>query len=42
MKQWGPSANLFYLDDFYESIVSMFEDNADTPWIKETLNWWNA
>jgi hypothetical protein len=41
MKQWGVSANLFYLDEFYENIVSMFEDNADTPWVKETLCWWD-
>lgn len=41
MKQWGPSANLFFLDEFYNYIVSIFEDNADTPWVKETLGWWN-
>lgn len=41
MKQWGPLATLFYLDEFYENIMSMFEDNVDTPWAKETLEWWN-
>jgi hypothetical protein len=41
MKQWGPLAGLFYLDEFYDTVVSMFEDNADTPWAKETLGWWN-
>jgi len=42
MKQWGPSAGLFHLDEFYENIVSMLEDNADTPWVQETLEWWNG
>ena len=41
MKQWGPSADLFHLDEFYEDIVSMFEDNIDDPWVKGTLQWWN-
>jgi hypothetical protein len=41
MKYWGRSANLFYFYDFYDYIVSMFEDNAHTPWVKETLGWWN-
>jgi hypothetical protein len=34
-------AGNFYLDDFYDNIVSMFEDNADDPWAKETLEWWD-
>jgi hypothetical protein len=41
MKQWGPSARLFYLDEFYENVVSMLEDHADTSWVKETFEWWN-
>jgi len=41
MKRWGSSNGLFYLDEFYDNIVSIFEDNADSPWVEETLEWWN-
>ena len=38
-KKWGSVAGNFYLDDFYDNIVSMFEDNADDAWAEETLEW---
>jgi hypothetical protein len=41
MKRWKPSDGLFHLDEFYEDIVSIFEDNAGSLWANETLEWWN-
>jgi hypothetical protein len=41
MKRWGSSDGLFYLDEFYDSVVSIFEDNAGSSWAEETLEWWN-
>jgi hypothetical protein len=41
MKQWGSKAKLFHLDEFYDMIVSLLEGNAASPWVKETLEWWN-
>jgi hypothetical protein len=42
MKRWKSSDGIFYLDDFYDAIVSIFEDNAESSWAKETLEWWNT
>ena len=41
MKRWNTSDNLFYLDEFYDNIVSLFKDNTESPWVEETLNWWH-
>ena len=41
MKQWNTSDNLFYLDEFYDNIVSMIEDNGESSWAEELLNWWH-
>jgi hypothetical protein len=41
MKRWGSSNDLFYLDEFYDGIVTMFEQNAESLWVEETLKWWN-
>jgi hypothetical protein len=41
MTRWKASDGLFHLDDFYDDIVSIFEDNADSSWANETLEWWN-
>lgn len=41
IKQWGWKVKLFYLNDFYDNIVSTFQDNAESPWVQETLEWWN-
>lgn len=41
MKRWNTQDNLFCLDDFYDNIVSMFEDNIKSPWVEETLAWWH-
>ena len=41
MKRWGSSNDLFYLDEFYDGIVVMFEQNAESSWVEETIKWWN-
>jgi len=41
MKRWGSRTDIFSLEDFYDSIVSTFEDNVNNPWVDETLDWWN-
>jgi hypothetical protein len=41
MTHWKVSDGLFHLDDFYNGIVSIFEDNAGSAWALETLEWWN-
>jgi hypothetical protein len=41
MKRWKSADGLFHLDQFYEDIVSIFDDNPSTPWAAETLEWWN-
>lgn len=41
MKRWSSYDNSFHLDEFYDNIVSMFEDNADSQWVVDTLKWWN-
>jgi len=41
MPKWGLLHKQFRLDTFYNNIVSMFEENADDPWVKDTLSWWN-
>ena len=38
MKQWNNSDDLFYLDEFYDNIMSLFEDNMESLWVVETLN----
>jgi len=42
IKRWKSSDGIFHLDDFYDDIVSIFEDNAESSWAKETLKWWNT
>ena len=41
MPKWGNAHDQFRLYTFYDNIVSMFEENADSPWVKETLSWWS-
>jgi len=41
MKRWNSFDNLFFLDEFYDNIVAMFEDNSGSSWVEETLAWWN-
>jgi hypothetical protein len=41
MKRWKPFDGLFHLDEFYEEIVSIFEDNVGSLWATKTLEWWN-
>lgn len=40
-KKWNTFIDNFNLDDFYENMVEIFEQNANTLFIKETLEWWN-
>ena len=41
MKRWNTFDNLFSLVEFYDNIVSMFEDNIESQWVEETLDWWH-
>jgi len=41
MSQWGSYDDLFNLQDFYTTIVMMFEQDPNDPWVIETLEWWN-
>jgi hypothetical protein len=41
MKRWKASDGLFHLEEFYDDIVSIFEENAGSSWALETLEWWN-
>ena len=42
MPKWRSLHEQFRLDTFYDNIVSMFEENAENLWVKETLSWWNT
>ena len=42
MPKWGYAYRQFRLDIFYNNIVSMFEENADDPWVTDLLSWWNT
>jgi hypothetical protein len=41
MSQWGSSDNIFNLQEFYHTIVAMFETDPQHPWVVDTLEWWN-
>jgi hypothetical protein len=41
MSQWGSFDNIFNLQEFYNTIVAMFETDPQDPWVKATLEWWN-
>ena len=41
MGQWSTSDNLFNLQEFYETVVDMFEKEPQHPWVINTLKWWN-
>jgi hypothetical protein len=38
---WDQQDVIFNYRNFYESIVAVFEDNPELPWVEETLKWWN-
>jgi len=42
MSQWSSYDGLFNLEEFYTTIVTMFEKNMDDPWVADTLAWWNG
>jgi hypothetical protein len=39
-EEWGAEDGQFVLQDFYTTIIELFEDEED-EWVKETLGWWN-
>lgn len=42
MSQWGSSDDKnFNLQEFYNTIVVMFEKDPQHPWVLETHEWWN-
>ena len=42
MSQWSSSDDKnFNLQEFYNTIVVMFEKDPQHPWVVETLEWWN-
>lgn len=40
-ESWDKRNKEFNYHHFYESIVRVFEDDLELPWVKETLKWWN-
>jgi hypothetical protein len=40
MSQWASFDKVFNLEEFYDTIVMMFEKDVEDPVI-ETLEWWN-
>lgn len=38
---WNQCDGEFSYRHFYETIVSVFEDNPELPWVEETLKWWD-
>lgn len=39
---WSASDLNFNYKTFYDTIVSLFEDDIDDLWAQDTLAWWNA
>lgn len=39
---WDMRDVTFSYRHFYESVVAVFEDNPELPWVEETLKWWNV
>lgn len=39
-EEWGVEDGQFILQDFYEAILELFEDEED-EWVVKTLSWWN-
>ena len=42
LNSWSMADGHFDLHTFYDNIVTLFETNPRSPWVVETLNWWNA
>jgi len=40
-EHWTPTDGSFDATKFYNNIVQLFEADADDPWVKETLEFWN-
>jgi hypothetical protein len=38
---WRCDDSLFSLQEFFKVIVDLFETDADDPWCKDTLAWWD-
>ncbi|KAF8891584.1 hypothetical protein CPB84DRAFT_1683224 [Gymnopilus junonius] len=41
-KKWTNFIDCFGLDVFYDNVVSMFEENEETQFIQDTLDWWQS
>jgi len=41
MSQWASFDKVFNLEEFYDTIVMMFEKDVEDPWVIDTLVWWN-
>ncbi|KAA1479988.1 hypothetical protein DENSPDRAFT_789791, partial [Dentipellis sp. KUC8613] len=41
METWGREDGAFNMQQFYENIVALFEDDAESDWCVDTLKWWN-
>jgi hypothetical protein len=39
-EEWGAEDGLFILQDFYQAVLELFDDEED-EWVIETLAWWN-
>jgi hypothetical protein len=42
LNSWSTVDGHFDLHTFYDNIVALFETNPRSPWVVETLNWWNT
>jgi len=42
LSSWCTVDGHFDLHAFYDNIVALFEMNLHSPWVVETLNWWNT
>ncbi|KAF8910911.1 hypothetical protein CPB84DRAFT_1958086 [Gymnopilus junonius] len=40
--KWKHFVDLFNLDDFYDSIIGLINENINSQWGKELLEWWGA
>jgi hypothetical protein len=41
MSQWNSFDNLFNFQEFYDTVVGMFEKDPEHPWVVDSLGWWN-
>ena len=39
--EWSDSDEAFDADKFFLNIVALFEDNPNSKWAIDTLDWWD-